>query len=228
MGKLLVTENEIVFPGQELADGMDYLPGDDVYREKDILYASRIGMTKVSGRLIKLVPLAGPYIPKAGDAIVGTVVNVGLGGWRLDIGWMFEANLSVKEAVSEFVERTADLSKYFDYGDYIVAQIINVTNPRVIDLTTKGPGFRKLDPGRIIKVEPTKVPRIIGKQGSMISMIKEYTNCKITVGQNGIAWISGENPEKELLAVKAIEKIQAESHISGLTERVKEFLERGK
>ena len=227
MSKLLVTEKEIVVPGQELAEGMDYLPGDDVYREKDHLYATKIGIIKLSGRLVKLLPLTGSYMPRRGDNVIGKVVNVGLGGWRLDIGWMFEANLSVKDASSEFIERNADLSKFFNYGDWIVAEIINVTSPRYVDITVKGPGLRKLGPGRIIHVSPSKVQRIIGKQGSMITMIKDSTGCKITVGQNGMAWIHGEDPEKEIIAVKAIEKIQAESHIPGLTDRIKEFLERG-
>ena len=58
-------------------------------------------------------------------------------------------------------------------------------------------------------------------------MIKDYTGCRITVGQNGMAWIYGDDPQKELIAIKAIEKIQAESHIPGLTDRIKKFLERG-
>ena len=42
MSKLLVTEKEIVVPGQELAEGMDYLPGVDVFREKDKLMKKEV------------------------------------------------------------------------------------------------------------------------------------------------------------------------------------------
>ena len=56
-------------------------------------------------------------------------------------------------------------------------------------------------------------------------MIKEATGTKISVGQNGLVWVSGEDASKELLAVHAIQKIEAESHISGLTDRIKAFLE---
>jgi exosome complex component RRP4 len=69
------------------------------------------------------------------------------------------------------------------------------------------------------------VPRIIGKQGSMVSMIKKATNCNIIVGQNGVVWIKGLNPEDELITVQTITKIELESHISGLTERIKNFLQ---
>ena len=58
----------------------------------------------------------------------------------------------------------------------------------------------------------------------MVSMIKQYTDCRVVVGQNGVVWIQG-TPEKELLAVNTIRKIETESHVPGLTERIKEYLE---
>src|SRR3989344_8729508 len=122
MSKLLVDEKAIVVPGEELSDGMDYLPGENTYRDGDKIVSSRLGIMNIAGRLLKIVPLTGPYIPKKGDLVIGKVVNVGMGGWRLDIGWPFEANLSLKDATSDFIERGVDLSKFFDYGDYIVAE----------------------------------------------------------------------------------------------------------
>ncbi len=226
--KLLVQEREIVVPGQELAEGLDYLPGDETFRDKDKIIAVKIGMVSVVGRLIKLVALAGPYIPKRGDLVIGEIVNVGIGGWRIDFGWPFEANLSVRDATSDFIAKGSDLSKYLDYKDYVIVQIINVASAKIIDVTMKGPGLRKLSPGRLINISSVKIPRVIGKQGSMIGMIKDYTECKISVGQNGVVWLQGDDPKKEMLAVSALNKIVEESHISGLTERMKEFLEKGK
>jgi len=80
--------------------------------------------------------------------------------------------------------------------------------------------------GRIIEITSSKVPRVIGKQGSMITLIKEKTECKIIVGQNGRVWISGPTPEKEILAVDVINKIEHEAHLDGLTDRIKEYLEK--
>ena len=58
-------------------------------------------------------------------------------------------------------------------------------------------------------------------------MIKDATGCSISVGQNGLVWING-SADGELLAVNAIRKIEAESHLSGLTDRIKEFLDKNK
>tara|TARA_Y100000310_G_C20047819_1_gene519129 strand:+ start:139 stop:396 length:258 start_codon:yes stop_codon:yes gene_type:complete len=82
----------------------------------------------------------------------------------------------------------------------------------------------KLKNGRIIDITPSKVPRVIGKQGSMISMIKEKTNTRITVGQNGKVWVQGEEPENERKAVEAIELIEREAANEGLTEKVEKLL----
>lgn len=225
MGKLLVADKQIVVPGQVLAEGMDYLPAGGAIRDSENIIASQVGIISLNGRLIKLIPLAGKYIPKRGDTIIGKVVDITFSGWIVDIGFANEAMLNIKEATSEFIQKGTDLTKYYNYGDYMIAAILNVTKSKAIDLTARGPGLKKASGGIIFKVTPVKVPRIIGKQGSMISMIKEKTDCRIVVGQNGIVWVSGADPDKEKLAVDAINVIESESHESGLTDKIKDFLE---
>ena len=65
--------------------------------------------------------------------------------------------------------------------------------------------------------------RLIGKKGSMINMIKDKTNCKIIVGQNGLVWVKGEE-DMEQLTKDIIHMIEAEAHTSGLTNKVKNKL----
>jgi len=151
-----------------------------------------------------------------------------LSGWRIDTNSAYSAVMNMKDATSEFIARGADLTKYFAIGDYVMVKIINVTSQNLVDLTMKGPGLRKLRGGRIVKVNANKVPRIIGKQGSMVSMIKQSTNCRILVGQNGVVWVQGDDPAQELLAAETIKKIEREAHIPGLTDNIKGFLEKNK
>jgi len=224
MSGLLIKDKEVVVPGEELASGMDYLPGQGTYRLGDKIFASRLGLIVVDGRALKLIGLSGRYAPKRNDTIIGKVIDITFSGWRFETNSAYTAMLSMKDATSEFINRGADLSQYYNLGEYVVAKIINVTSQKYIDLTMKGPGLKKLKGGRIIEVNCNKVPRIIGKKGSMVTLIKDMTGCKIVVGQNGLIWVLGE-PEKELVAVQTIRKIEAESHVSGLTERIKEFLE---
>ncbi len=130
----------------------------------------------------------------------------------------------MKEATSAFVPRGAELTNFFKLNEFVVTKITNVTKSKAIDVTMRGPGLRKLQGGKIINVPAPKVPRIVGKQGSMISMVKEMTGCEIIAGQNGRIWISGPDPAKERLAEEAVLLISAESHTSGLTDRVKNFI----
>lgn len=224
---LLVKDKEIAVPGEVLAEGMDYLPADGAFRDGDKIISSRVGLISVDGRAIKLIAMSGGYAPKRGDTIIGKVIDVMMSGWRIDTNSAYPAVLNVKDATSEFVKKTADLRRFFDLGDYVTTKIINVTSQKLVDVTMKGPELKKLRGGQIIKVNPHKVPRIIGKQGSMVSMIKQATGCRITVGQNGIVWLQGTDPDKELLAVNTIKKIEAEAHTSGLTDKIKGYLEKG-
>src|SRR3989338_2644552 len=225
MAELLVPDKSIVVPGEEVAAGMDFLPTEGIYRDGEKLIASRLGLLVVDGRLVKLIPLSGKYLPKRGDVIVGKVIDVAISGWRVDINSAYTAMLSMKEATAEFIARGADLTRYFTFGDYIVTKIVNVTSQNLVDISMKGPGLRKLSEGMIVTVAPNKVPRIIGKQGSMVSMIKNATGCRVIVGQNGLVWLDGE-PDAELLAVKTIKKIENEAHLSGLSDQIKAFLEK--
>lgn len=218
---LLIKDKEFVIPGDVIAEGIDYLPAGGVFREKDKIIAGQIGIVNVDNRLIKLIPLTGTYKPKIGDVVIGQIVNIGFNGWTVDIGFSNFAMLSIRDATSEFIERKSDLSRYFDFDDFITAKISNISKGNLIDLTMKGHGLMKLHDGMLIDVSPSKVPRVIGRQGSMISLLKQLSGCMISVGQNGKAWINGENSEKLIEAIRFIER---ESHIPGLTERIEKLL----
>lgn len=223
MSQLEMKEQSVVVPGDILAKGMDYLPGEGTYRTDENIRANRLGLLRVSGRALKIIPLAGVYLPREGDNVIGQVVDITLQGWRVELFCAFSSMLMTKDATTDFIAKGSDLTKYFDIGDYIVAKISHVSSQNLIDLSTKGPGLRKLQGGRIFRINSTKVPRVIGKNGSMVSLIKEATGCKIVVGQNGLIWIDGE-PEMEQLAFDTIKMIESRSHVSGLTEEVKTFL----
>ena len=226
MSNILKKDREVVIPGECLAEGMDYLPGDNTYREGEKIYSKILGLVGVAGRVMKITPLSGPYLPKTGDKIIAQVFDITMSGWRFNTNTAYSAMMNVKDASSRFIKRDEDLSKILAIGDYAVVKITKVTSQNLIDLTMKEPGLHKVSGGRLVKINSQKVPRIIGKQGSMISLIKDKTGCNITVGQNGIVWIKGD-AEKELLAENAVKMIQARSHEEGLTEKMEKFLSGG-
>ncbi|MBS3141746.1 RNA-binding protein [Candidatus Woesearchaeota archaeon] len=224
MGKLNVKEREICVPGQVLAEGMDYIPSDYTFRDKEDIIASQLGLINIEGRAIKVIPLVGKYNPQAGDLVIGKIIDMSMSNWFVDIGFMYDAGLSIRE-VPEFIDRGADLTQYYGFNDVVLAKVVNVVRSKMVDLSMKGPGLFKLRGGRIVKITPFKVPRVIGKQGSMITMIKDKTHCKIIVGQNGMIWINGEDFKSEDVAIRAIKMIDKFSHTEGLTDKVNKFLD---
>jgi len=225
MEKLLVKDKDIVVPGQELARSIEYVPTGGCFRDNDSIISSKLGLVSINGRVINIIPLTGKYIPKEGDIVIGKIIDIGFNGWYLDIGCPYDASLMIKDA-TEFIDKGADLSQFYDFNELVIAKVVKITRFSNINISTKGPGLRKIKGGKIIDITPSKVPRLIGKQGSMINLLKENTNCRITVGQNGMVWIQGDNSDDELLATEAILKIENESHLDGLTDKIKEFLER--
>jgi exosome complex component RRP4 len=93
-------------------------------------------------------------------------------------------------------------------------------------LYLKGKGLGKLDGGFIFRIIPSRVPRVIGREGSMITLIKEKTGCNITVGQNGWIWVKGQDLDSQIKARKAIEFVAEQVHVNGLTEKVEGWFEK--
>jgi len=224
MTNILVQDKSVVVPGEALAEGMDYLPGFGTYRTDDKIYAQRLGIVTLDGRAVKIIPVSGSYIPKVNDVIIGKVIDVTMSGWRINTNSAYTAMLMLKDGSADYIARGADLTTYYQLEDFIVCKITKVTSQKLVDLTMKGPGLKKLKGGRIVQVNPFKVPRIIGKQGSMVTMVKQATNCRIVVGQNGLIWLEG-TPQEESLAVTTIKMIEKQSHRPGLTEKIKKYLE---
>ncbi|UCC59075.1 MAG: RNA-binding protein [Candidatus Bathyarchaeum sp.] len=219
-------KKQLVAPGDLLAEG-DYVPGDSTYKENGKIYASRLGLVDYDGRRVQVVALKAFYIPAPGDTIIGKVVETTPGGWVIDIKAPHLARLRASDVVERsFKPETTDLPSIFDVGDLIIARVVAYDRTRDPLLTVREPGLGKITRGRLIEVTPTKIPRVIGRKGSMVSMIKRETGCQLTLGQNGLVLVSGKSPENERLAVMALHKIEEESHTSGLTDRVTEMIKK--
>jgi len=221
-------KKQLVTPGEMLAEG-DYLPGENTYAEAGKIYASRIGLVDSDNKKVNVVALKAFYMPKMGDIIIGTVVEVGFNGWTINIKGPYTALLRASDVLSRpFKPQNDELSVVLNAGDLIVAKIASYDRAHDPQLTVGEPGLGKITRGQIMYVTPTKIPRIIGRKGSMISMIKQVTNCQIILGLNGVILVTGKSEEDEELAITAIRKIEAESHTSGLTDRITKLLKEKK
>jgi exosome complex component RRP4 len=172
---------------------------------------------------VSVIALNGRYMPQPGDAVVGEVVDLGPSHWLVDINAPYPAPLHATE--SPWHVEFGDTARYLKVGDAILAFVLAVDEAKRLQLTMQDRDARRLQGGILVEISPTKVPRVIGKQGSMISMIKDLTRCRIYVGQNGRIWIDGSDADAAV-AAKAISQIEERAQAHGLTEVIREFLER--
>ncbi len=215
-------KREVVVPG-DLLDDKGLRPGSGTYVLDGNVYSSLLGVKSIRSNYVNVIPLSGRYLPQTADTVVGTIIDIGPSNWLVDINAPYPAPLHVNE-VPWRVE-FGDTARFLKVGEVIMAKILMMDETNKIQVTMNESGMRKLQGGHVINISYSKVPRVIGKGGSMIQMIKSMTDCRIFVGQNGVIWIEGEL-DNVLVAAKAIKMIDEEAQSSNLTERVKEYMEK--
>jgi exosome complex component RRP4 len=217
MPDLIKNEKDFVIPGEVVVESMDYIPGRNCFREGNAVKSKKIGLVSILNRVISVIPLNGTYVPKAGDMVVGEVIDIQSNGWIVDMGIAHSAYLPLS-GIREFIDTTrTQLSSVYSIGDLIYSKISSINNPDSIHLSMDDIRCRKLRGGRVLEINAAKVPRLIGREGSMIRMIKEKTRANICVGQNGIVWMDGENQE---VALEAIGEIESMPQQDGLTDKI--------
>ncbi len=224
-GKVYVENRQLVLPGDLLAEGEFEIQTPYIYKVDDKYYSAIIGLTSIDENKLNIIPLEGFYLPKVGDLVIGLIIDVGITNWIVDIRAPYRAIMNASDALNrQFNPIQDDLRKYFDVGDYVLAKISvfdRVHNPV---LTIKDRGLGKIVHGRIIEIQVSKVPRVIGKKRTMINMLMNETGCDIVVAQNGRIWINCSNKELEDILILALKKIEAEAHTTGLTDRTRNFI----
>lgn len=215
-------ENEkvLVVPGQEIGDS-SLRPGMGTYTSDGKIFAAQLGIINVRSGYINVQPFAGKYMPRPGDSVIGIIQDIGPNSWFVDINCPYNSLLHGNE--TQWKVEYGTTGQYLNVGDVVLAKINQVDEIKRVNLTMKEHGLRKFSSGQVMIIDHTKVPRIIGKGGSMIAILKENTGCKIFIGQNGVIWIDGEL-EGIAKASQAIEIIDNNSQMQGLTDRIREFL----
>jgi exosome complex component RRP4 len=212
---------EVVLPG-DLLDTGKLKAGAGTYVQEGKIYAAQLGIKSVKANFVNVIPLGGRYIPSPGDTVIGKVVDIGPSNWFIDINSPYQAPLHVNEV--PWRVDFGDTARFMNIGDTLLAKVLMVDETKRVQVTMKEQGLRKLQGGQVMEISHSKVPRVIGKGGSMIQMIKTMTNTRIFVGQNGRVWLDGDI-ESILFAIRAIKMIEDNAQASHLTEKVREYLE---
>jgi exosome complex component RRP4 len=212
-------DRKVVVPGDLLSEDAKR-SGEGTYIRDGSVYSLLYGLANYRDK-INVIPLAGKYVPASGDNVIGVVKDITFSNWIVDINSPYDGLLHI----SEFPKRieSDEMSKYLRIGSSIMTRVKDVDPTMKVELTLNDRKLGLIRAGQVIEMSHTRVPRLIGKGGSMISMLKKEVNCNIFVGQNGRIWISGGADDTDL-ALKTIALIEKEAHTNGLTDRIVGFL----
>jgi exosome complex component RRP4 len=219
-------KRKYVIPGDLVTTG-PFRPEQNVILEGDRIISTTIGISEIYEDSVKVITLTGKYIPKIDDLVIGKVNSHTSLSWELDINSCYVGFLPAQDVFGrDFSAHADELSSKLKTGDLVAARIANFDRTRDPLVTISDRDLGKIDSGDLVKISPSKVPRLIGKRGSMIQMIEMATNAAVTIGQNGWVVVSCETPEGLLKAKKAIEMVNEKAHVVNLTDQIKDMLEK--
>ncbi len=218
-------KRKYVIPGDLVTTG-PFRPEQNVILDGNKIISTSIGITEIYDDSVRVIPLTGKYIPKIDDLVIGKVLSHTSLSWELDINSCYVGFLPAQDVFGrDFSAHADELTSKLKTGDLVAARIANFDRTRDPLVTISDRDLGKIDSGALIKISPSKVPRLIGKRGTMIQTIEMATNAAITIGQNGWVVVSCESPDGLLKAKKAIQMVDEKAHIANLTDQVKEMLE---
>tara|TARA_B100000809_G_C14930679_1_gene456799 strand:+ start:141 stop:821 length:681 start_codon:yes stop_codon:yes gene_type:complete len=218
-------KRKYVIPGDVVTTG-PFRPEQNVILDGNKIIATTIGISEIYDDSVKVIPLTGMYIPKIDDLVIAKVNSHTSLSWELNINSCYVGFLPAQDVFGrDFSAHADELSSKLKTGDLVAARIANFDRTRDPLVTISDRDLGQIDSGELVEISPSKVPRLIGKRGTMIQMIEMATDAAITIGQNGWVVISCESPEGLLKAKKAIKMVNEQAHIANLTDQVKEMLE---
>ena len=218
-------KRKYVIPGDVVTTG-PFRPEQNVILDGNKIISTTIGISEIYDDSVKVIPLTGKYIPKINDLVIGKVISHTSLSWELDINSCYVGFLPAQDVFGrDFSAHADELTSKLKSGDLVAARIANFDRTRDPLVTISDRDLGKIDSGDLVKISPSKVPRLIGKRGTMIQTIEMATNAAITIGQNGWVVVSCESPEGLLKAKKAIKMVDEQAHVANLTDQIKEMLE---
>jgi len=218
-------KRKYVIPGDLVTTG-PFRPEQNVVLDGNKIISTAIGISEIYDDSVRVIPLTGKYIPKINDLVIGKVLSHTSLSWELDINSCYVGFLPAQDVFGrDFSAHADELTSKLKTGDLVAARIANFDRTRDPLVTISDRDLGKIDSGALVEISPSKVPRLIGKRGTMIQTIEMATNAAITIGQNGWVVVSCESQEGLLKAKKAIQMVDEKAHIANLTDQVKEMLE---
>jgi len=223
--KNLESKKRYVLPGDVITTAPLRLQANVTLEGKRII-STAIGLSDVSYDSVRVISLSGIYLPKVDDLVIGMIKYIHGNSWFADINSCYEGMLLAKDVFGRGSNATlGEMKASLDKSDLILARIANSDRTREPLLSISGQNLGKIDSGELVKISPTKIPRLIGKHGSMIQTIESSTNATITIGQNGLIVLKCDDSAGLKKAVESIKMMDKALHNTNLEEKIQNILD---
>lgn len=221
-GVLDGAELRLVTPGEAIGASSGARAGSGVIIQNEKLIATKVGWVNEKNGVTSINPINSAYMPRSGDLVIGIVESVRNNLWFAEVNGPFNGLLPM--SLAPWKVEFGAAREQMDIGDIMLARIQEVDEAHNIVLTMKGVGLRKLKEGVMEEIPINTIAHLRGENNSLLNKLKDASDCRIIVAENGRVWIDGDG--NGISFVRSIIEITRNSgHNSRFTENILEIIE---
>ena len=184
-------ELRLVTPGMVVGPSSGKRAGSGMIAENNEFIATRVGWLNEQNNVVSVQPINSAYMPRSGDLIIGFVAEVRNNLWFADVNGPFNGLLPM--SLAPWKVEFGAARQHMDIGDIMLARVQEVDEAHNIVLTMKGVGLRRLKEGMMSEISMNHISRLRGDNDSTLRNLKEVSDCRIIVAENGRVWIDGDS-----------------------------------
>lgn len=184
-------EQRLVTPGMAIGPSAGKRAGSGIITEQDTMIATQLGWLQEKNNTMSVHPIHSAYMPRSGDLIVANVAEVRNNLWFMDINGAFQGLLPM--SLAPWKVEFGAARQHMDVGNVVLARVQEVDECHNVVLTMKGVGLRRLNQGAVESIPVQHVDRVRGEGNSLLQRLRDASDCRIMVGENGRVWIDGDS-----------------------------------
>jgi len=212
----------LVTPGEAIGASSGVRAGTGTLKQGNEIISTKLGWAKENNGVVFVDPIYSAYLPRSGDLVIGIVESVRNNLWFAEVNGPFNGLLPM--SLAPWKVEFGAAREHMDIGDVMLARVQEVDEAHNIVITMKGVGLRKLKEGTVLDLPVNLVKLVRSDNDSILNSLKEASDCRIIVADNGRMWVDG-SPENISMVRDAIDLLRSSGHMSNVTDVISQFVE---
>lgn len=212
----------LVTPGEAIGASSGVRAGTGTLKQGNEIISTKLGWAKENNGVVFVDPIYSAYLPRSGDLVIGIVESVRNNLWFAEVNGPFNGLLPM--SLAPWKVEFGAAREHMDIGDVMLARVQEVDEAHNIVITMKGVGLRKLKEGTVLDLPVNLVKLVRSDNDSILNSLKEVSDCRIIVADNGRMWVDG-SPENISMVRDAIDLLRSSGHMSNVTDVISQFVE---